>query len=90
MSGKKDEVPSDLLVELSAEIEDTRNTPQEESHTRAIREIAGALEIPAEEVEQAVTILDGQPTVTRELFMRRIAQTWLEGQRKAYRNHKVG
>ena len=79
------EVPADLLAQLSTEVEDSRKTPQEESHARAVREIADALEIPGEEVEQALTIIEGQPTVTREMLMRRIAEAWLDGQREAYR-----
>ncbi len=80
-----DEVPAALLEELSAAIGDSRNTSQEESHVKAIQEIAEALEIPAEEAEQALTIIEAQPTVTRELLMRRIAEAWLDGQRRAYR-----
>ena len=29
-------------------------------------------------------VIEAQPTVTREMMMRRIAEAWLEGQRKAW------
>jgi hypothetical protein len=47
------------------------------------------LEIPAEEVEQALITIEAQPTVTCELLMRRIAEAWLEGQRKSYRGEQI-
>jgi len=84
-----DELPADLLAELSAGIEDSRKTPQEENHPKAVREIADALEIPSEEVEQALTIIEAQPTVTREMLMRQIAEAWLDSQRKAYREEEL-
>ena len=83
-----DELPADLLTELFAGIEDSRKAAQEENHPKAVREIADALEIPSEEVEQALTIIEAQPAVTREMLMRRIAEAWLEGQRRAYRRFR--
>ena len=50
-----------------------------------MRDIALELQMPVEKVEAGLAALEAQPTVTRELLMRRIAERWLEGQRKAFR-----
>ncbi len=67
-------VPADLLTELEAEIEATKDRPQEESHAEAVRDLAAQLGIPLVEAERALAGLEAQPTVTRELLMRRIAE----------------
>ncbi len=74
-----DEVPAALLTELQAEIEAARDRPQEESHAEAVRDMADRLGIPLAEAERALAGLEAQPTVTRELLMRRIAEAWLGG-----------
>ena len=79
------EVPADVLTDLQAEIEAAKDLPQEEGHARSVRDIAERLGIPVGEAEQGLSALEAQPGVTRELVMRRIAEAWLEGQRKAYR-----
>ena len=76
------DVPAELLTGLQAEIEATKRVPQEERHARAVQDIAERLGTPAAEVEQGLKALEAQPGVTRELVMRRIAEMWLEGQRK--------
>ncbi len=76
------EVSADLLAELQAEFEAARGRPQAEAHAEAIRDIAARLEIPLEQAEKSLTAIEAQPTVTREVLMRRIAEAWLEGQRK--------
>jgi len=78
------EIPADLLTELRAAFEAAREIPQEEGHTEAVRNIAERLEIPLEEAKKGLMAIEAQPTVTRELLMRRIAEAWLERQRKAY------
>ncbi len=78
------EVPAALLTELQAEIEAARDRPQEESHAGAVRDIAEQLGISVAEAERALAALEAQPTVTRELLMRRIVEAWLEGQPKTY------
>ena len=40
--------------------------------------------MPTEKVEAGLAVLEAQPRVIRELLMRRIAESWLEGQRKAH------
>lgn len=42
------------------------------------------LGIPVTQAARGLAALEAQPTVTRELLMRRIAETWAEGQRRAY------
>ncbi len=79
------DVPADLLTELQGEIEAAKDLSQEDSHARAVRDIAERLGIRVEEVDQGLKALESQPGVTRELLMRRIAERWLDGQRKSYR-----
>lgn len=47
-------------------------------------DIAVELEMPMEKVEPGLAALEAQPTVTRELHVRRIAEAWLEGQLEAH------
>ncbi len=78
------EVPANLLAELSAEFEASREKPPEQSHSDAAQDIAAEVQMPIEKVEAGLAALEAQPRVIRELLMRRIAEAWLEGQRKAY------
>ncbi len=63
--------------------------PQGEEHARAVRDIAERLGIQSEEVEKGLMALEAQPTVTRKLFLREIAEAWLEGQRRHHRNNQT-
>ncbi len=78
------EVPEALLTELQAEIEAAKERPQEEGHAAAIRQIASLAGVDPEKAAEVLATMEAQPTVTRELLMRRIAEAWLEGQRRAY------
>lgn len=78
------EVPATLLTELQAEIVAARERPQDEAHAEAVRGIAERMQMPLEETERGLEAIEPQPTVMRELLMRRVAEAWLEGQRKAY------
>ncbi len=84
--GRAGELSADLLPELQTELEAARESPQDEGHVAAVRDIAEKLNIPLVRAEHMLTSLEAQPTVTRELMMRRIAEAWLEGQRRAYRD----
>ncbi len=53
-------------------------------HAAAVRQIANPAGIDWKHAEEILETLEAQPTVTRELLKRRIAEAWLEGQRKAY------
>ena len=79
------DVSAGLLTDLQAQIEAAKDLPQEEGHARSVRDIAETLGIQSEEVEKGLTALEAQPAVTRELLMCRIAEAWLEGLRRAYR-----
>ncbi|HSC72225.1 MAG TPA: hypothetical protein VLH58_12775 [Candidatus Methylomirabilis sp.] len=74
------DVPADLLVELQAEIEATKERPQNEGHAAAIRQIADIAGVDPEKAAEVLTTLEAQPTVTREPLIRRIAEAWLAGQ----------
>lgn len=39
-----------------------------------------------EQAGETLAAIEAQPTITRELLMRRFVETWLEGQRKAYQS----
>ncbi len=75
------EATADLLSELQAEFELSREKPPEQSHADAVRDIAVELQMPIEKAEAGLAALEAQPRVVREVLMRRIAEAWLEGQR---------
>ncbi len=79
------EVPASLLTELQTEIQSAKGRPQAEGHAAAILQIAGLADVDREKAADVLASIEAQPTFTRELLMRRIAEAWLEGQRKAYR-----
>jgi hypothetical protein len=76
------EVSVDLLTELQAEFEASREKPPKESHADAAQDIASELGMTVERVEAGLAALEVQPRVVREVLLRRIAQAWLEGRRK--------
>ena len=76
------EVPASLLAELQTEIQVARGKPQAEGHAAAIFQIADLADVDREEAAEVLASIEAQPTVTRELLMRRIAEAWLEGQCK--------
>jgi len=84
------EVPAGLLTDLQAEVGAAKDLPQEEAHARAVGEIAERLGIAEEEVEQGLKALEAQPEITREMLMRRIADAWLDGKRRAYQSWQEG
>ena len=79
------EVPADLLTELSAEMEQAKELPQEDGHALAVQDIGERLRLPLDQVETVLGALEAQPTVTRELLLRRIIEVWLARQWGAYR-----
>ena len=80
------EVPASLLTELQTEIQAARGRPQAEGHAAAILQIADLADVDREKAAEVLASIEAQPTITRELLMRRIAEAWLEGQRRAYRS----
>jgi predicted transcriptional regulator len=45
--------------------------------------------VDPEQAAEVLATLEAQPTVTRELVQRRLAEAWLMGQRRAYRNQTI-
>ncbi len=76
------EVPAALLGDLQGEFEASRDKPPEQSRADAAQDIAVELQMPVEKVEAGLAALEAQPLVVREVFLRRIAEVWLEGQRR--------
>ncbi len=74
------EVPADLLAELHAKIEAGKGRSQDEGHAAAIRQSADLAGVDPEKAAEVLTILEAQPTVTREPLRRRIAEAWLAEQ----------
>lgn len=72
-----------LLTDLQAACEAALEKSQAEGHAEAVRSIAEALAMPLDEVEHGLRTLEAQPAAIREILMRRIAEGWLEAQRKA-------
>jgi hypothetical protein len=79
------EVPASLLAELQAEIQAAKGRPQAEGHAAAILQIADLAEVDRERAAEVLASIETKPRITRELLMRRIAEAWLQGQRRAYR-----
>jgi hypothetical protein len=75
------EVPAELVTELQSELAAARERPQEEGRAAAIRQIADLADVDREKAAEVLASIEAQPTITRELLMRRIAKAWLEGQR---------
>jgi hypothetical protein len=76
------EMPTALLTELRAELNGPRAKPREQSHSNAAQDIAVGPQMLVEKVEAGLGALEAQPRVVREVLMRRVAEAWLEGQRK--------
>jgi len=81
-------VSADLLTNLEAEFATARETPQEQGDAEAVQSIAKRLEIPPGQAKQILATIEGQSRTTRELFMRRIGEIWLEGHRRAYQSRR--
>jgi len=73
------EVPASLLTELQTEIQAARGRPQAEGHAAAILQIADLADVDQKKAAEVPASIEAQPTVTRELLMRRTAGAWLEG-----------
>ena len=78
------EVSADLLTELHAAIAETRERPPDERHALALMELAERVNLPVDRLTELLATLEAQPTVTRELVLRRFVEAWLMHQREAY------
>lgn len=54
-------------------------------HADAVQDIAVVLGMPVEKVEAGLIALEAQPRVIRQVLLRRIAERWVDGQRRGYR-----
>ncbi len=80
------EVSADLLTELQAEFEGSREKPPKQGHADAMEDIAVELALPMEKVQAGLAALEAQPRVVREALMRQFAEAWLERQRREYQS----
>lgn len=76
------EVSADLLAEIHAEIADARERPAEERCALALMELAERVHLPVDRLTELLATLEAQPTVTRELLLRRFVEAWLMHQRE--------
>lgn len=83
-------VAANLLMKLQAEFAAARATSQEASRSIAIRDIAEIAGIDQKRAAETLAAIEAQPTVAQEKLMRRIAETWLEGQREGHRSRGSG
>ena len=79
-----EEVSSDLLTEIHAAIVETQGRRPDERYALALMELAERVQLPADRLTELLANLDAQPTVTRELVLRRFVEAWLMQQREAY------
>ena len=79
------DVPAELLTNLQAAVEAERAVPREAAHAAAIRQISDIAGVPEDQAAGTLATIEAQPRVTRELLMRRVAEAWLEGQRREHR-----
>ena len=79
------EVSVDFLSDLLGELEAAPEKPPAEGYAQSIQSLVEIEGMSPERAEEMLSTLESQPMVARELLMRRIAETWLEGQRKVCR-----
>jgi hypothetical protein len=82
------DVSVELLTELQAEFAAAQERPQDEAQSAAIQHLADLAGVAEEEARSVLEGIEAQPTVTRELLLRRFAEAWLEGQCKEERNRR--
>ena len=56
----------------------------------ALMELAERVNLPVDRLTELLANLEAQPTVTRELFLRRFVEAWLVQQRDAYEQENQG
>ncbi len=71
------EVPEALLTELQAEIKAAKEVSPEEGEVAAIQQIVDLAGVDLERATEVLATMEAQPTVTRELVLRRIAASQL-------------
>lgn len=76
------EIPADLLAELVAELEAARERSHDEGQAAALDVIVERLGQPLEEAASQHAHLEVQTEAVRLSLLQRIAEAWLQGQRK--------
>ncbi len=71
------EVSVDLLTDLRTEMERARELPQEEGHALAVRDTAGRMGLPGDQVETMSVTQKAQLPVTQQQVLRRMLAGWL-------------
>lgn len=82
------EVPRSLLPDLQGELQAAGERSEDTGHAVVVRQVADLAGIDRERAEEILHMFEAQPTVDRELVRRRIAEAWLEGQRRAYQRRR--
>jgi hypothetical protein len=84
------EMSANLLTKLQAEFAEARERPSNERHALAIQELADQFGLSVERHTELLAALETQPTVTREIFLREVAEAWLAQQRAEYETRHHG
>ncbi len=79
------EVSSDLLTDLRDECEAARERPPEVGMAEAVHTFAEIVRVSHEQAEAMLASLKAEPSMMREIVLRRVAEAWLERERRAYR-----
>ncbi len=75
------EVPRSLLTELQGELQDAGQRGEDAGHAVVVWQVADLAGIDRKLAAEVLDSIRAQPTVTRDVLMRRIAEAWLERQR---------
>jgi hypothetical protein len=76
------DVSAALLTELHAEITEAHGRPPGERHALAVQELAERFGLLTLRLKELLATLGAQPSVTRQLLLRRFVEAWLAQQRE--------
>ena len=80
------ELPGHLLERLRRDLADTEPTAQAGGDLLSVREIADLAGVSIAQAAETFAALQQVPGVARERMLRRIAEAWLERQRRRYQD----
>ena len=78
------EVSATLLTDLHAAMAEARARPPEARDALALMDLAERVNLPVDHLTDLLATLEAQPTVAREIFLRRFVEAWLKEQRAEY------
>jgi hypothetical protein len=81
--------PMNLLERLRRDLADAEPIAQAEGDLLSVQEIADFAGVPVEQAAETFAALQQLPGVARERMRRRIAEAWLERQRRLYQDGEV-